>query len=104
MASGTLSRYLDDGDASALTTWPAVDDFNAREAERKRDMALSDLLRELEESHRRLLEVLDRLSEADVGREDVSGRIRADTYYHYADHASQIRAWLEASDSSGDGE
>ena len=100
-ASGALSRYLDDGDATALTTWPDVDDFNAREAERKRDTELSDLLRELKKSHRRLLEVLDRLSDADVGRGDVSGRIRSDTYYHYADHASQIRAWLEASETPG---
>ena len=91
-----LRCYLDDDDFDALTAWPEdLDGFNARQVESKRETCLDQLRLELDDTHSRTFELISGLSEADFERSEVSERIRIDTYYHYEDHAGQIRRWLE---------
>ena len=91
-----LRSYIDDCDFDALTDWPEdLDGFNARESEGKRQTGLDQLRLDLDETHSRTVELLAALDEAEFQKSEVSERIRIDTYYHYADHAGQIRRWLE---------
>ncbi len=94
-----MRSYLDDGDFDALTAWPEdLDGFNAREVEGKRRTDLAELLRELDDTHSRTVELIAALGEAEFKKSEVSERIRIDTYYHYEDHAGQIRRWLEGAE------
>ncbi len=94
-----LRSYLDDGDFDALTAWPEdLDGFNAREAEHKRGTGLAELRRESDDTHSRVVELLAALGESEFEKSEVSERIRIDTYYHYDDHAGQIRRWLEGAE------
>ncbi len=99
-----LRRYLDDRDTNALVTWSGVDDFNAREADRNRNITLAELYDALEESHLRLVELISGLAEVDVGRSEVGTRIRVDAYGHYAEHTEQILLWLDAQGSTRGGQ
>ena len=95
----TLRSYLDDGDFDALTAWPEdLDGFNARQVEVKRGTGLDQLRLELDDTHSRTVELISDLSEAEFEKSEVSERIRIDTYYHYEDHAGQIRRWLEGAE------
>ena len=55
ITGGRPPRYIQYG---------GIDAFNAQKAEQKRDMALSEVLRQLEETHRRLLDYLNSVPEA----------------------------------------
>ena len=90
-----LRRYIGDRDAEALVTWHDVDGFNAREVATKREIGLDELYRDLDETHLQLVELLSGFTDSELGLRKVQARIRSDTYYHYADHASQIRRWLD---------
>jgi hypothetical protein len=54
ITGGRPPRYIQYG---------GIDAFNAQKAEQKRDMALSEVLRQLEETHRRLLDYLHSVPE-----------------------------------------
>jgi DinB superfamily len=85
-AGGTPPRYA--------TTFGGIDAFNARTAERKRDMSLSDVRRRLDETHRRLVDLIRSVPEDQLTRETrFRRRLRLDTYGHYRLHARGIRAW-----------
>src|SRR5260370_13735888 len=63
-------------------------------AEQKRDMALSDVLRQLEETHRLLIDYLQSVPEEHFTRETrFRHRLRLDTYSHYPLHARAIQEW-----------
>jgi hypothetical protein len=84
-AGGTPPRYA---------TYGGIDAFNARMAERKRDLALSDVRRRLEESHRRLVDLIRGVPEDLLtGETRFRRRLRLDTYGHYLLHADAIRQW-----------
>src|SRR6266513_1876980 len=61
-----------------------IDAFNARMAGRKRDLPLAEVRRLLEESHRRLVELIRSAPEDQlVGETRFLRRLRLDTYGHY---------------------
>jgi hypothetical protein len=82
---GTPPRYAASG---------GIDAFNARMAERKRDLPLSEVRRRLDESHRRLVELVRAAPEDQLaGDTRFRRRLRLDTYGHYRLHAEAIRRW-----------
>ena len=87
LAGGKPSRYVQFG---------GIDAFNAQMAEQKRDLALTDVLRQLDETHRRLLDYLQSVSEEHFTHETpFRHRLRLDTYSHYPLHARAIQQWRE---------
>ncbi|SRR5260370_25540643 len=85
LTGGRPPRYIQFG---------GIDAFNAQMAEQKRDLALSEVLRQLEETHRRLLDYLQSVPEEHFTRETpFRHRLRLDTYSHYPLHARAIREW-----------
>lgn len=87
LTGGRPPRYIQFG---------GIDAFNAQMAEQKRDMALSDVLRQLDETHRRLLDYLQSVPEEHFTLETrFRRRLRLDTYSHYPLHAMAIRQWRE---------
>jgi hypothetical protein len=79
-----------------------IDAFNARMTEQKRGLSLSDVLRQLEETHHRLIDYVQSAPEEQCTRETrFRRRLRLDTYSHYPKHAKAIREWRER--SAGDG-
>ena len=94
-----LRSYLNEGNAHALEAWPEdIDRFNDAAVEGKRAANLTDLCRELDDCHVQIMELVAALEEEEFQKSEVSDRIRIDTYYHYADHAGQIRRWLEGAE------
>jgi Mycothiol maleylpyruvate isomerase N-terminal domain len=87
LTGGRSPRYIQLG---------GIDAFNAQMAEQKRGMALSDVLRQFDDTHRRLIDYLQSVSEEHFTRETrFRHRLRLDTYSHYPLHARAIREWRE---------
>ena len=85
LTGGRPPRYIQYG---------GIDAFNAQMAEQKRDLALSEVLRQLEETHRWLLDYLQSVSEEHFAQETpFLHRLRLDTYSHYPLHARAIQEW-----------
>jgi hypothetical protein len=73
-----------------------IDAFNAQMTEQKRSLSLSDVLRQLDETHRRLIDYVQSAPEEQFTRETrFRRRLRLDTYSHYPKHAKAIREWRE---------
>ena len=91
-----LPLILTGGNPPGYIQSGGIDAFNAQMAEQKRDMELSEVLRQLEETHRRLLDYLHNVPEEHFTRETrFRHRLRLDTYSHYPLHARAIREWRE---------
>ena len=87
LTGGKPPRYIQFG---------GIDAFNGQMAEQKREMALSDVLRQLDETHRRLIDYLQNVPEEHFTRETrFRHRLRIDTYSHYPLHARAIQEWRE---------
>ncbi|HEY6542197.1 MAG TPA: maleylpyruvate isomerase N-terminal domain-containing protein [Ktedonobacteraceae bacterium] len=87
LSGGRPPRYIQSG---------GIDVFNAQMAEQKRQMALIEVLRQLAEVHRRLLDYLHSVPEEHFTQETrFRHRLRLDTYSHYPLHARAIREWRE---------
>ncbi len=87
MAGGRPPRYATSG---------GIDAFNARMTEQKRGLSLSDVRRQLDETHRRLVDFIRSAPEDQLaGETRFRRRLRLDTYSHYPLHAEAIRAWRE---------
>src|SRR5438876_4042421 len=87
ITGGRPPRYIQYG---------GIDAFNARMTEQKRDLALSDVLAQLDETHRRLIDYIRSVPEEHFTRETrFRRRLRLDTYSHYPQHAKAIREWRE---------
>ena len=85
LTGGRPPRYIQSG---------GIDAFNAQMAEQKRHLALSEVLRQLEETHRRLLDYLQSVPEEHFTKETpFRHRLRLDTYSHYPLHARAIQEW-----------
>jgi hypothetical protein len=66
--------------------------------EQKRSLSLSEVLRQLDETHRRLIDYVQNAPEAQFTRETrFRRRLRLDTYSHYPGHTQMIREWRERS-------
>jgi hypothetical protein len=77
-------------------TYGGIDAFNAMMAERKRDVPLSDVLTQQNETHRRLIDFIQSVSEDQFTRESrFRRRLRLDTYSHYPIHTNAIREWRQ---------
>lgn len=71
-----------------------IDAFNARMAEQKRALPPSEILRQLDETHRRLIDYVQSAPEEQFTRETrFRRRLRLDTYSHYPVHTKAIREW-----------
>ena len=73
-----------------------INAFNAQMTEQKRGLSLSDVLRQLDETHRRLMDFIKSAPEEPFTRETrFRRRLRLDTYSHYPKHAKAIGEWRE---------
>jgi hypothetical protein len=87
IAGGRPPRYV---------TFGGIDAFNAHMAEQKREIALSDIRRRLDETHSRLLDFIRSAPAGQFTRESrARRRLRLDTYGHYPKHAEAIRDWRQ---------
>jgi hypothetical protein len=91
-----LPLILTEGKPPRYIQYGGIDAFNAKMAEQNRDMELSDVLRQLDETHHRLLDYLQSVPEEHFTRETpFRHRLRLDTYSHYRLHARAIWEWRE---------
>jgi hypothetical protein len=73
-----------------------IDAFNALMAERKRDMSLSDVLTQQDDTHRLLIDFVQSVPEDQFTRETrFRHRLRLDTYSHYPIHTRAIQEWQQ---------
>lgn len=71
-----------------------IDAFNAHMTKQNARLSLSAVRRQLDETHRRLLDFIARAPEDQLTRETrFRRRLRLDTYSHYPQHAEAIRQW-----------
>jgi hypothetical protein len=77
-------------------THGGIDAFNAQMTGRKKDLPLSEVLQQLEATHRQLVNLVRNTSDGEFTRETrFRRRLRADTYGHYPKHAEAILRWRE---------
>lgn len=75
-------------------TYGGIDAFNALKTEEKRALSLTEVLRQRDETHRRLIDYVERAPAEQFTKETrFRRRLRLDTYNHYPKHARAIRAW-----------
>ena len=73
-----------------------IDAFNALKREQKLSLSLVEVRKEAAETHQRLVEYINSVSEEQIVLERrFHRRLRLDTYNHYPIHARAIRAWRE---------
>ena len=73
-----------------------IDAFNAQMTEQKQGLALFEVLRQLDATHRQIIDYLQDVPEEQFTRETrFRHRLRLDTYSHYLLHAKAIRQWRE---------
>ena len=85
-AGGTPPRYS--------TIYGGIDAFNARMTEAKRDLALPAVLHQMDDTHRRIVELVRTAHDTQITSETrFRHRLRLDTYSHYPGHAEAIRRW-----------
>jgi len=73
-----------------------IDTFNAQMTEEKRKLSLCEVLRERDDTHRRLISFIQSVPEGQIARETrFRHRLRLDTYGHYPKHADAIWKWRE---------
>ena len=77
-----------------------IDAFNAQMTEQKRGLLLSEVLKQLGETHHRLIDyVQDAPEEHFIKETRFRRRLRLDTYSHYSIHTKAIQEWRERSAS-----
>jgi hypothetical protein len=88
-----------EGDQPPLyKTYGGLDAFNAQRAEQKQALPLPEVLKQMEETHRKLVAYVQSVPEEQFARETrFRHRLRLDTYSHYPLHAGMIRHWREQS-------
>jgi DinB superfamily len=78
-------------------TYGGIDTFNAQTTERKRRLSLSEVLRQRDEVHNRLIDFVRSIADDQLsGTSRARRRLRLDTYGHYPVHTQPIRKWREA--------
>jgi hypothetical protein len=88
IAGGRPPRYS--------VAYGGIDAFNAMMAERQRDVSLSDVLTQQDDTHRRLIDFIQSVPEDQFTRETrVRRRLRLDTYSHYPIHTKAIQEWRQ---------
>ena len=75
-------------------TYGGIDAFNARTVGQRAKLSLAEVLRQRDDTHRRLVDFLRTVAESQLVRETrFRRRLRLDTYGHYRKHADAIRKW-----------
>ena len=75
-----------------------IDAFNARMTEQKQGLSLSEVFRQMAETHQQLIDYVQSAPEEQFARETrFRRRLRLDTYSHYPEHARMIQEWRERS-------
>lgn len=75
-----------------------LDAFNALMTEKKRGFSLSDIMKQMEATHRQLIAYINSAPEEMFTRETrFRHRLRLDTYSHYPIHVKAIQEWRERS-------
>jgi hypothetical protein len=88
LKGGKLPRYS--------LTYGGIDAFNALVTEQKKDLSLPEVLRQMNDTHRRVLNLIESAPESQLkGETRFRHRLRLDTYGHYPKHAQAIRKWRE---------
>ncbi len=92
-----LPLILDGGKPPRYSvTYGGIDAFNAQTTEQKRNLSLSEVLRQQDDTHRRLIDFIQSAPEDQFIRETrFRHRLWLDTYSHYPKHAEAIRKWRE---------
>lgn len=86
LEGGTPPRYS--------VRYGGIDAFNARMTEQKASLSLAAVRRQLDETHRRLIDFVQKTPEDPLSRESrFRRRLRLDAYDHYPQHAEAIRQW-----------
>jgi uncharacterized protein (TIGR03083 family) len=89
MAGGRTPKYL---------TFGGIDAFNGMMTEKKRGLSLAEILRQMSETHERLIDLVRSAPAEQLNHETrARRRLRWDTFQHYAEHAKAIRDWRERS-------
>jgi uncharacterized protein (TIGR03083 family) len=89
-----LPLIAERGRPPKYATYGGIDAFNAQKTEQKRGLPLSEVLRQLDEVHARLIDYLQTAPEEQFTRETrFRHRLRLDTYSHYPEHTRMIREW-----------
>jgi hypothetical protein len=89
-----LPVILEGGRPPRYITYGGIDAFNAQMTEKKRSFSLSEVLRQLDEIHGRLIDFIQGVPEDQFKSETrFRHRLRLDTYSHYPKHAEAIRKW-----------
>lgn len=79
-------------------TYGGIDAFNARMTEQKSGLSLAEVLAQQDETHKRLIALVQSVPEDQFARETrFRRRLRLDTYGHYPQHAEAIRKSREGS-------
>lgn len=74
-----------------------IDAFNAKMSAAKGALSVNEVLRQLDDTHGRLVAYLQRVPEEELASDTRFRRsLRADTYGHYPKHAEAIRRWRQA--------
>jgi hypothetical protein len=77
-------------------TYGGIDAFNPRMTNQKASLSLSDVLRQLDDTHQRVIDTIERAPEDQLVCETrFRRRLRLDTYGHYPTHTAAIRRWRE---------
>src|SRR5262245_61791950 len=85
---GTPPRYS--------VKYGGIDAFNALRTEQKRNLTLSEVLRQQDDTHQRIIAYVQRVPEEQFTRETrFRRRLRLDTYSHYPKHTNSIRKWRQ---------
>jgi hypothetical protein len=85
-------------------TYGGIDAFNALMTERKAGLSIAEVLRQLAETHRKVVAAVAEAPEDQIRTETrFRRRLKLDTYSHYPIHAAAIRRWREKAMSAGGG-
>lgn len=77
-------------------THGGINGFNRMMTEQKKGLALSEVRRDLEAIHRRLILYIESVPEEHIRTETpFRHRLRLDTYSHYPKHTTAIRKWRD---------
>jgi hypothetical protein len=75
-------------------TYRGIDAFNARKYEMKKNLSITAILQERDETHGRLLNFLQKVPTHQIESETrFRHRLRLDTYGHYPKHTEMIQEW-----------
>jgi hypothetical protein len=86
LAGGKPPRYS--------VTYGGIDAFNAQTTAQKRSLSLTEVIRQRDDTHRRLIAFIQSApAELLVTETRFRRRLRLDTYSHYTKHTEAIRKW-----------